>query len=91
MDGLHCASDRGHSTDRNQSIQPGAAHFLPTHPPPALSPLQPPWLLGGAAVEWSDERLMGMVFGFVGAALAAGAYICIHQIGRREHPLTVAM
>lgn len=53
--------------------------------------LQPPWLLGSAAVEWSHERLLGMVFGFAGAALAAGAYICIRLIGKREHPLTVAM
>ncbi|KAL4420523.1 hypothetical protein ABPG75_010179 [Micractinium tetrahymenae] len=52
---------------------------------------QPPWLLGDSAVEWSHERLLGMVFGFAGAALAAGAYICIRLIGKREHPLTVAM
>ncbi|EFN59580.1 hypothetical protein CHLNCDRAFT_132944 [Chlorella variabilis] len=46
---------------------------------------------GSAAVDWSRQRLLGMVFGFAGAVLAAGAYICIRQIGKREHPLTIAM
>ena len=52
---------------------------------------QPPWLAGSAAVEWSGERLWGTIFGFAGAALAAGGYICIRLIGKREHPLSVAM
>lgn len=37
---------------------------------------------GSAAVDWSRQRLLGMVFGFAGAVLAAGAYICIRQIGK---------
>ncbi|KAI3429294.1 hypothetical protein D9Q98_005390 [Chlorella vulgaris] len=45
---------------------------------------------GSAAVDWSQRRLLGMAFGFTAALLAAGAYICIRQIGKREHSLTVA-
>lgn len=37
---------------------------------------------GSAAVDWSQRRLLGMAFGFTAALLAAGAYICIRQIGK---------
>jgi drug/metabolite transporter (DMT)-like permease len=37
---------------------------------------------GSAAVGWGRQRLWGMAFGFGGAVLAAGAYICIRLIGK---------
>jgi len=43
---------------------------------------QPPWLVGGAAVEWSHQRPLGTALGVASAALAAGAYICIRLIGK---------
>ncbi len=43
---------------------------------------QPPWLAGSGGSEWGPQRALGTVFGFAGASLAAGAYICIRTIGK---------
>lgn len=46
---------------------------------------------GSPASSWNAQRAVGTVFGIGSAFLAAGAYLAIRLIGKKETPLTVAV
>ena len=56
--------------------------------------VRPPFLFGGDGSDaegWSSQRSWGVIFGISSAFFAAGAYLTIRMIGKKETPLTVAV